>query len=106
MTAVTELDWQDSGDGGLIARAGAASYLMWSESVMPDIQKWRVYATHVEAEPDENGDTTLMYLGWGHDVDDAKALAQLVVDAPLGDDSARLEWMRRHNRELADEVAR
>lgn len=101
---MSELEWQDSGDGGLIARAGAASYLIYRSPRLPGVYKWSVHATHVEAEQDENGDTTLTYLGWGHDVDDAKVLAQLVVDAPLGDDSARMEWMRRHNRELADEV--
>lgn len=106
MTTVTELEWQDSGDGGLIARAGAASYLIYRESRLPNVFKWSVFVTHVEAEQDENGDTTLTYLGWGHDVDDAKQLVQLVAGAPLGDDTARMEWMRRHQRELATEVAR
>lgn len=96
---VTELDWQDTVDGGLFAHVGAATYLICRSPRLPGVFKWSVFATHVEAEQ------TLTYLGWGHDVDDAKELVQLVVDSPIGDDSARMEWMRRHNRELADEVA-
>ncbi|MCV7255686.1 hypothetical protein H7J86_26325 [Mycobacterium hackensackense] len=103
---MTPLEWVDD-DGWLVARDGAVTYFIASSwKVLPTAEKFDVLLTHAEMERGDDGEPVLLYRGWGHDVDDAKRLVELIRNAPVGDDSARLEWMRQHQRELAAEVAR
>ncbi|MCV7230679.1 hypothetical protein [Mycolicibacterium komossense] len=98
------LAWTQGGGGEWLARSGATTYAVISSWRLPDVRKWDVWISHAEMRG-ADGDEILKYQGWGHDVDDAKALAQLIADAPIGGaNELVLEWMRRHQRELAEEV--
>lgn len=98
------LVWSEDEPGTWIAQSGATTFVIAAGWRLPDVRKWNVYLSHAEMERGDDGLAILKYQGWGHDLEDAQSLAQLICDAPLGDDSARLEWMRRHQAELATEV--
>lgn len=105
MSNSNTLQWTVNQHGEHTATIGATTYLIsLGIHMVPWVKKWKVYLTHVEMGRDENGDTDLLYRGWGHDLDDAKALAQLIADSPIGDDTARMEWNRSHAREFATET--